>query len=163
MTAPVALDAWLTAAVDAASEFASTTLDASLQPDDDGGELPPDLTGCFVALVGQEGSFQIGLASDAAGCQTLAKALFAADEDLPDSDIGDALGEIANIVAGGVKKRMATVQQPLSLGLPIVLQGHIRITERQQIAQVDVRLGSIPVRLLIVSNRELPFNARRTH
>jgi hypothetical protein len=163
MTASIALDVWLKATVDAASEFASTTLDAPLQSPDVSGELPPDLTGCFVALVGDEGSFQIGLASDVAGCQTLARTLFASDEDLPESDVSDALGEVANIVAGGVKKRMATVQQPLSLGLPIVMEGHIRITERQQIAQLDVRLGQIPVRLLIVSHKEPPFNPRRTH
>jgi chemotaxis protein CheX len=162
MTALIALEAWLNATVEAASEFASTTLDAAFQSADVSSELPPDLTGCFVALVGEEGSFQIGLASDAEGCQTLAKALFASDEDLPDEDISDALGEIANIVAGGVKKRMATAQQPLSLGLPIVMEGHLRLTERQRVAQLDGKLGQVPVRLLIVSHKEAPFNPRRT-
>src|ERR1700690_4029619 len=102
MTAAVALDVWLHATVDAASEFATTTLDCVLESVTSNGELPVDLTGCFVALVGEEGSLQIGLASDTAGCQTLAKALFASDDDLPEEDVGDALGEIANVIAGGV-------------------------------------------------------------
>src|SRR5512147_990453 len=117
MSNGVALDDWLSATVEAASEFASTTLDAALESVASTSKLPVDLTGCFVALVGEEGSLQIGLASDSAGCMTLAKALFASDEDLPEEDVGDALGEIANIVAGGVKKRMATGQVPLALGL----------------------------------------------
>jgi chemotaxis protein CheX len=161
MSAAIALDEWLSATTEAASEFATTTLDAALETADASGVLALDLTGCFVALVGEEGSLQVGLASDAAGCQTLAKALFASDDDLPDTDVSDALGEIANIIAGGVKKRMATVQLPLSLGLPIVMEGHLRITERQQMAQVDVRLGKTPARLLIVCNKD-KFNASRT-
>lgn len=152
MTSMQPLSDWMKATVDAASEFSSTTLGASLMVLR-GSNLPIDLTGCFVALVGEEGSLQIGLASDSAGCMTLAKALFASDDDLPEEDVGDALGEIANIIAGGVKKRMATGQVPLALGLPIVMEGHIRLTERQQIAQLDVSLGDVPIRLLIVSNK----------
>jgi chemotaxis protein CheX len=153
MTSAVSLDDWLKAMVEAAAEFATTTLDATLEPSDTTNELPLDLTGCFVALVGEEGSLQVGLASDATGCQSLAKALFASEEDLPDEDVGDALGEIANIIAGGVKKRMAIVQLALALGLPIVMEGHLRISERQQLAQADVKLGEVPVRLLIVCGK----------
>ena len=153
MSNGVALDDWMSATVDAASEFASTTLDAALETSGATGELSLDLTGCYVALVGEEGSLQIGLASDTSGCQTLAKALFASEEDLPEEDVGDALGEIANIIAGGVKKRMATAREPLAIGLPIVMDGHLRLTERQQIAQVDVKFGLVPARLLIVCNK----------
>jgi len=162
MSTRVALDAWLAATVDAATEFASTTLDSTLDSDAAIGNLPMDLTECFVALVGEEGSLQIGLAADAAGCQTLAKALFASEDDLPDEDVSDALGEIANIIAGGVKKRMATTQQPLALGLPIVMEGHLRLTERQQIAQTDVMLGQVPTRLLIVCNKDQPASKHVT-
>lgn len=151
MTSMVPLDDWMKATVDAAAEFSTTTLEAPLSTLESS-NLPLDLTGCFVALVGEEGSLQIGLASDSSGCMTLAKALFASEEDLPDNDVGDALGEIANIVAGGVKKRMAG-QVPLALGLPIVMEGHIRLTDRQQIVQLDVSLGDVPTRLLIVSNK----------
>jgi len=154
MTSPHPLNAWLNATIEATAEFSTTTLDAPLTALDSS-NLPLDLTGCFVALVGEVGSLQIGLASDSVGCQTLAKALFGSDEDLPEEDVGDALGEIANIVAGGVKKRMASGEISLALGLPIVMEGHIRLTERQQIAQVDVLLGQVQTRLLIVSSKGL--------
>jgi CheY-specific phosphatase CheX len=152
MTSTQPLSGWMNATVDAASEFSSTTLGAPLATLETS-ELPKDLTGCYVALVGEEGSLQIGLASDSAGCMTLAKALFGSDDELPEEDVGDALGEIANIIAGGVKKRMTTGQVPLALGLPIVMEGHIRLTERQQVAQLDVSLGHVPTRLLLISNK----------
>jgi len=162
MNTPIALDAWLAATVEAATEFATTTLDSTLDSQGAATVLPMDLTECFVALVGEEGSLQIGLAADAAGCQTLAKALFASEDDLPDEDVSDALGEIANIIAGGVKKRMATAQLPLALGLPIVMEGHLRLTERQQMAQTDVKLGQVSTRLLIVCNKDQPASRRAT-
>ncbi len=153
MTTCISAEDWLSATREAAAEFASTTLDAGLEAMDSNSALPLDLTGCFVALVGEEDSLQIGLASDGAGCQTLAKALFASDDELPAEDVSDALGEIANIIAGGVKKRMAAVQLSLAIGLPIVMQGRLRLTERQQIGQVDVKLGEVPARLLVVCNK----------
>jgi len=130
MTSAQPLDGWMNATVDAASEFSTTTLGAPLATLQTSA-LPVDLTGCFVALVGEEGSLQIGLASDAAGCMALAKALFGSDDDLPEEDVGDALGEIANII----------------------MEGHIRLTERQQVAQLDISLGDVPTRLLLISNK----------
>jgi CheY-specific phosphatase CheX len=155
----VKLDDWLKATIDAAREFTSTTLDAALVPGEQGADISRDLTGCFVALIGDERSLQIGLASNAAGCQILAQALFASDEPLSDEDVTDALGEIANVIAGGVKKRMATFQLPLAIGLPIVMDGHLRLSERQQMIAADVRLGQVPVRLLIIGDGDHHPNA----
>jgi CheY-specific phosphatase CheX len=147
------LNIWLQATLDAAGEFAKATLGVELQQTEVEKQLPPELTGCFVALVGDSGSLQIGFGSHPLGCQTLAKVLFASTDDLPEEDVSDALGEIANIIAGGVKKRMASVQPPLAISLPIVMQGHIRLTERQQLLEAEVLLGEVPVRLLVISNK----------
>lgn len=145
---------WLDAASDSTAEFASTTLAFELRQGDDLPRLPENMTGCLVALVGQNESLQVGISSNAEGCETLARTLFASDDELSEDDISDAMGEIANIVAGGVKTRMAKLFGGLQLGLPIVMEGHVRVTERQQIAQRDVALGDVPVRLLVVCNRE---------
>jgi CheY-specific phosphatase CheX len=145
---------WLQAATDSMSEFCETTLAMEMRRGVTSPRLPENLTGCFVALVGQDESLQIGLASDPAGCQTLARTLFACEDDLSEADISDALGEIANILAGGVKKRMSEYYASMILGLPIVMEGHIRLTDRQQMAKHDIALGEIPVRLLVVCSRE---------
>lgn len=145
---------WLEATLAAAIEFSETTLGFGLGDPEAIRKLPENLTGCFVALVGQEESLQIGLASDTAGCQTLAQALFAAEEELAESDVTDALGEIANIMAGGVKKRRSESHAGMALGLPIIMEGHVRTTDRQALTHLDIALGDVPVRLLVVCNRE---------
>jgi hypothetical protein len=33
------------------------------------------------------------------------------------------------------------------------MQGHIRLTERQQLLEAEVLLGEVPVRLLVISNK----------
>jgi CheY-specific phosphatase CheX len=154
LTASTLLDECLRATLDATAELAKATLGVELTTTaSDAYELPPKLTGCCVALVGEAGSLQIGFASHPAGCQTFAKILFASNEVLPEEDVSDALGEIANIIAGGVKKRMVSGQPPLAIGLPIVMEGHIRLTERQRILDVEVKLGEVPVRLFIIGNK----------
>lgn len=145
---------WLEATADSMAEICRTTLAMELRRNVDAPKLPPNLTGCFVALVGQEESLQIGLASDAVGCQLLARTLFGADNELSDTDVNDALGEIANILAGGVKTRMSKTHAGIQLSLPIVMEGHLRVTDRQRVDQLDVALNDVPIRLLVVCNRE---------
>jgi CheY-specific phosphatase CheX len=153
MARQVTADEWLEATVGSASEFAATTLHVALSPIESSIKLPVALTGCFVALIGEEGSIQIGLAANALGCQSLAQALFESSEALPEEDVTDALGEIANIIAGGVKVRLSNVQPQLAIGLPIVMDGHLRLSDRQQLVTKDIQLGTIPIRLLILCTR----------
>jgi chemotaxis protein CheX len=145
---------WLEAIAESMAEICSTTLAMELRRDVDKPKLPENLTGCFVALVGREENLQIGVASDPEGCQVLARTLFQVEDELGDTDVNDALGELANILAGGVKTRMSTTQGGISLSLPIVMEGHLRVTDRQQVDQLDVTVNDVPVRLLLVSNRD---------
>lgn len=154
MNDAVTIHEWLAATVDSAAEFAATTLHGSLNQVDVNETIPAQVTGCFVALVGEDESIQIGIAASAAGCQSLAQALFASEEPLDDSDVSDALGEITNIVAGGVKKRVSPKRTPLAIGLPIVMDGHLRLSERQQLVSADVTIGDVAVRLLILCGRQ---------
>lgn len=154
MTLSDEAQAWLEATRSAAEEFSETSLGVGLGDLQATRALPGNLTGCFVALVGQEESLQIGLATDSFGCQTLAQTLFAAEEELSEADVTDALGEIANIMAGGVKKRRSESHGGMLLGLPIIMEGHVRVTDHQQMVTLDIAMGEVPVRLLVVCNRE---------
>ncbi|MBN1824886.1 MAG: chemotaxis protein CheX [Candidatus Eisenbacteria bacterium] len=146
---------WLNAAVDATEELSTTALGF------EGTEvlatqesLPHDLAGSYIALVGEETSLQVGLASSDAGVMILAKALLGMDPDdeeaLSESDVSDALGEIANIVAGGVKNRMADRDPSMKLGLPMIVHGHVQATDRMQTAIADVRIGPVEAQLLVL-------------
>lgn len=154
MTTTTEAQVWLEASLSALVEFSETTLGSGLGDPSATRKLPENLTGCFVALVGQEKSLQVGLASDSIGCQSLAQALFAADGELSESDVTDALGEIANILAGGVKKRRNDANTGMALGLPIIMEGHVRISDHQEMVHLDIAIGDVPVRLLVVCNRD---------
>lgn len=149
------VSAWLEAIANSMAEICSTTLAMDFRRNVDKPKLPENLTGCYVALVGQNENLQIGLASDSQGCQMLAQTLFAAENELSETDVNDALGELANILAGGVKTRMSKTHGGISLSLPIVMEGHLRVTDRQQVDKLDVAVNDVPVRLLVVSNRDV--------
>ena len=112
--------------------------------------------GAYVGLVAQEEPIQVGLLAEPVGCQLLAKALLgmdAGDEDLPGSDVSDAMCEIINIVAGGLKRRVAG-KLPVTLGLPIFVAGPPLPNQQQEIVAQELQLGSVPVRLLILTQKE---------
>lgn len=148
------ISSWLEATVSAAAELCQTTLGTELVVAEHGVPLETGMTGCFVSIFDDVGSVEVGMASDPAGCQSLAQALFASDEPLSDADVTDALGEIANMLAGGVKKRMQVNDTPMQLGLPIVMDGRIRPTDRQNLLCSNVQLGDVIAQLVIVSGKD---------
>src|SRR5262245_18442635 len=63
--------------------------------------------GAYLPLGTVERPMQVALLAEPAGCQALAKALLGmepSDEDLPDADLSDAVSEILNVLAGGIKR-----------------------------------------------------------
>jgi CheY-specific phosphatase CheX len=148
------INSWLEATVSAAAELCQTTLGTELVIAEHGVPLGAEVMGCFVSIFDDTGSVEVGMAADPAGCQTLAQSLFASDEPLSDADVTDALGEIANMLAGGVKKRLQIENTPMQLGLPIVMDGRIRPTDRQDLVCSNVQLGDVVAQLVIVSSKD---------
>ena len=114
--------------------------------------LPSGGAGAYMPLIADQ-SLQIALVASEAGCQALAKMLLGmapTDEDLPSGDVADAVGEIVNVVAGGVKSRMAAAEPGIRLGLPIFIHGHIERTEHIDAVVADVLLGDQPAELLVL-------------
>lgn len=117
---------------------------------------PAAYRGAYLALVGPKGAIQIGLASDDAGCQALAKALLGTDPtspDLPPEELADAFCEIVNIVAGAFKARVRDRSAPLQMGLPTFFNGPAQPTERTAVAVADLRVATYPAALLLVHPR----------
>lgn len=132
---------WRDALIAAANELATTSLGyAEGEILSTSATLPRIPLGSFVALTGERTSVQIGLAGSQGHCMLLARAMFCMapeDEDLGDEDLADALGEMVNVLAGGVKIRLTGRVETLNIGLPIVVHGAIDVTK---IAEVDVTL-----------------------
>ncbi len=152
----VTIKDWLDAVVSSSKDLASTALGIddfeviSIREDP-----AKDVESAFIALVGEQASVQIGVASSTEGCQQLARTLLAMEpdeEDLAEDEVTDAVGEVANIIAGQVKTEMAEKSISVNLGIPIFLHGHVKVTEEMELMIADVRMGSIPVSLLVLEN-----------
>lgn len=112
--------------------------------------------GAYLALAAQDEPIQVGLLVDAAGCQILSKALLGmapADANLPDADVSDAMCEIINIVAGGLKHRVST-ELRLVLGLPLFVAGPLLPSREQQLVTRTLKLSEVTVEVLLLTQRD---------
>jgi hypothetical protein len=120
---------WMNLAADAATEIAAGALGmASVRwQHPPGAALPEDLCGVYIPLLADGFSVQLGLLGRHAVCTQLAKSLLGMgpDESLADdSEVFDAVGEVTNLVAGGVKMRAAP-HTNVKLGLPLAMSGMV--------------------------------------
>ena len=152
---PVILSSCLDALCESASEVASTVLGGMpfTAPGTDSSYGSGH--GAYLGLVADDEPIQVGLLVDPPGCQLLAKSLLGmdpAEEDLPISDVSDAMCEIVNIVAGGLKRRVAE-RMRITLGLPIFVAGHPLPNQQQEVSARALELGEIKVKLLVLAQK----------
>jgi Chemotaxis phosphatase CheX len=152
-----ALRAWLGDLEDAFGEIATAALGmGAVEVTARGRETPASWQGAYLGLVGPAGGFQIGLASDEAGCQSLAKGLLGIEpqgDPLPVAEMADALCEIVNIVAGAFKGRVRSRDASLQIGLPIFFHGAVQQTERTALSVAEIRAGGVPAAVVLVHPR----------
>ena len=145
---------WIDAMADAMKEVATTTLGYSGCTVIGPRKAEGDLSGGYVALVGDKCSVQVAVASEPSVCRNIAARLFEMPENeadsLPDGDVADAIGELVNIVGGQVKTRMAKLDSSLQLGLPFVIEGVIESTKRLKSEYVEADLGGVKVVLVVI-------------
>ena len=161
----VPLSDWIGAAELAVKEVATAALScAQVERATVDGHPSPSLFGAYVPLVAAGCMVQIGVVAEWQACQALARALFGmeADQELDgDSDVSDALGEIANMVAGLVKMRMNERTPGLNSGLPLCVAGHVEPGAGVEQASVALLFDDVraSVRVLLSPTVE-PVSAR---
>ena len=157
MSQSLSIAEWMQALNDAMNEIASTALGLSgCEIVRTSHAIPIGLEGAYLALVGQDDSIQIGLASNAEGCQALAKSLLGmepGDPDIEPGDLADALSEIVNIIAGGIKSRVHGRVPPIKIGLPIFVTGTIQPSGKQVMLVAEAIIGSVPAALVLIEPR----------
>jgi len=112
--------------------------------------------GAYLGLVAQEEPIQVGILVDGPGCQSLSKSLLGmdpADEDLPPSDVSDAMCEIVNIVAGGFKRRVLD-RMPVTMGLPIFVSGHPLPNQQQTVLARSIKIGGVAANVLLLTQKQ---------
>jgi Chemotaxis phosphatase CheX len=165
MSAPATLADWIGAAQAAVTEVATTALACGNVHSALGSEhAPQSLFGAYVPLVAAGCQVQIGVVAEWEACQALARALFGMEpgaELEADSDVSDALGEIANMVAGCVKTRMNEGTPGLNTGLPLCVSGHVEPSAGAEHASVTLLFDEVlaSVRVLLSPSCD-PVSAR---
>jgi Chemotaxis phosphatase CheX len=112
--------------------------------------------GAYLGLVAEDEPIQVGILVEASGCQLLAKLLLGmepADEDLAQSDVSDAMCEIVNIVAGGLKRRVSE-RMKVTMGLPIFVAGHPLPNQQQEVLARGLQIATVPVSLLLLTQKQ---------
>lgn len=145
---------WLNAAQAALSKVAVEALGLA-EPKllNSGTELPSKYSGSLIPLLSEDSSTHIGLLTDSDGCITLTKALLGMDveEEVEPSDVPDSIGEIVNMIAGGLKSQLDGTIHGIQLGLPIFVDGHIEIGESLCSEVSQVKLGDTVANLLVLT------------
>jgi hypothetical protein len=149
----ISLAQWRTAVDGAAREVATyaLSLPGAVVQDPVGIECAAAMIGAHIPLVGGGQGFDFALVSSAEGCQALSRAILCrpAGAALRDAEVADAIGEIVNMLAGSVKRRLAGPRAELVLGLPIFLHGHLQPTDRMLVIALPTRFDTIDTIVLI--------------
>lgn len=151
------MEVWVEAMIDSLDELASGMLGFEggklLEVRD---ELPERMIGAHVAMVSLREALSVGLISDEAGCGALARALLCMepDEELPAGDVADAMGEIVNIIAGGVKRRLVEEDSSIKIGLPVFFSGQMKPTKNMQSRVLEILLGPVQAKLFLMLGSE---------
>lgn len=118
---------WLESAAEAAQQIAREAL-AMSELNWSGSTrdpLPGDLCGIYIPLMMDGIALQLGVLATRDVCAALASALLGGDEPMEtDEDVFDAVGEIANLIAGTFKVLLAD-QLNVRVGVPLAMKGRV--------------------------------------
>ena len=148
------LSEWIAAAQAAAAEVATTALCCGeTHSAVDAGPAAESLFGAYVPLVAADCQAQIGIVAEWPACQALARALFGMDPDTEldaESDVADALGELANMLAGCVKTRMDARVPGLNTGLPLCVSGHVEPSSCSEHATLGLSFDGVLLSVVVL-------------
>lgn len=147
------LKVWISAIEDTAHEFAATTLaqqECTLQEHSE--RLPEKIYGAFISLSNENLEAIIGVLGDPADCGRLAKAFLGMEENetLSDNEVADTIGELANILAGGIKAGVAGENPGLRINMPYFVNGAIQFQEPYKVSSMQALWREMKITLLLV-------------
>lgn len=112
-------------------------------------------SGAYIPLVGVKASVQIGFQSTDEGCRELSKVLLGmSDDEITPDIVKDATCEIANMLAGLVKRRMTNQDTTLRLGLPMFVEGRIHPGPGTTASTRHMMAGNVPLIVVVFQPRE---------
>ena len=143
---------WKSAFIESVQELGATFLGgAEVVVLDHKQAMPEDLLGSFVQIVCPEGPVLLGITGPEGSCLSLAKLMLgmAPEDELAEADAFDAMGELINIAAGGIKMRLAAKLGSIELGLPMFLSGRLRAVGHIEVELTEVTIGGNHCALMV--------------
>ena len=111
------------------------------------------MVGAHIPMVGGK-SFELSVVATREACGAIAGAILGmTPAELSPAMVADAIGELANQLAGGVNRRMASNGGDLELWLPVFLNGVVQPTDRQSVTSLPTTFGAIEMVVVIVGPR----------
>ena len=152
------LGPWRVAIEAAATEVAThaLSLPGAIVKDPVGLDATVAMIGAHIPLVGAGRAFDVALVASADGCQALARAILCmgSGQAISDAEVADAIGEIVNMLAGSMKRKLSGFGADLTLGLPIFIHGYIQPTDRLSVIAFPTRFGTIDTIVLVAGHRD---------
>jgi len=113
--------------------------------------VPTGKQGALVSLVGQ-GPATLGLFGTGDSCTALARSFLgmAPGEAMTREDMVDGVSEIANIIAGGIKRR-ASLFGSARIGLPVFVMGDVLFLHGVEVSSMELRLGEAALTLSVIA------------
>lgn len=146
------IEDWVNATVKSIKQVAADMGFNHCEASGSAAQLPKGLPGSFVPLVGQGANIQIGVMSSREGHEKLARVVLQCepDESIERDDIADAVGELANCVAGRLKREMRATDPTLKIGLPVFIDGTVEDVGRAEQRTLSIVMNGVEVSLLLV-------------
>jgi len=149
---PHPVDWWAGIAAASITELAQVSLGlAGVEPSPHTVELPRQRDGSIISLVGDQESLEIGLFSDTEGCRSLASRMLGMEPE-GEEMVVDAMCELANVLAGLTKRKLAAADAKFEIGLPLYVRGSIAVGDAAEAVSIPVRLGNAGVEVVVLRN-----------
>jgi hypothetical protein len=118
-----------------------------------GGVAGGVVDGAVVPLTVADGTLDIGVQAGPGGCVALATSLLGlpADAVADAAVLADAVGEVANMVAGAAKLQLLEAWPRVDIGLPRPLRGALAPGPSRAVHRCGYRLGGHPVTIFVVA------------
>jgi len=156
MSSKLTLSKWRAAVASAATEIATYALQlpGAVVQDPVDAERASAMIGAHIPMMGGGQAFDLAVVALDEDCKALSRAILCMAPGAPvrDAEVADAVGEIVNMLAGSVKRRMSG-DRDLELGLPIFLHGYIQPSDKLTVVALPTRFGTIETMVLIAGQR----------
>ncbi len=164
-TKPISMQEWLEYFRQATQEVVATALKfdtpakgpkaARPAPHGKGAADDGPHPGAYIAIMSEGASVRLGITASAEGCRAMARSLLGLHptQDVSESETGDAVSELMNIIAGKVKSRVSERDQTLQLGLPTFMKGRVQETGSMERLAADLPVGPVTCQLVVYRSK----------